>query len=169
MVKHAQVHGCATPDLYTDRFNQHKFTDVHLKDHYHPTMTKNNCKRLLMDNDRSHHSKKARKWMLENGVNFSESPPPPCHHERCRCEIPVGFWFPAYAPEVSPAELYNNYVQQELDKATQRLGHPGSIVFLKSRVRRIVNKTPKSYFKTLMVGMPKRVKKMYGARGKYFK
>ena len=51
---------------------------------------------------------------------------------------------------------------------TQRLGHPRSIKILKSRVRQIVKKTPKSYFKKLMAGMPKRVKKMYDARGKYF-
>ena len=162
-------HGAAIPDLYTDRFNQHKFTDVHLKNHYHPAMVKNNCRRLLMDNDRSHHSKKALKWMNENGVNYSAPPPPPCHLQRCRCEPPEGFWFPAYAPEVSPAELYNNYIQQELDKATQRLGHPGSIEILKSRVKRIVRGTPKSYFKKLMEGMPKRVKKLYDARGMHFK
>ena len=70
-------------------------------------------------------------------------------------------WFPAYAPEVSPAEFYNNYVQSELDKLAQRLGHPSGLRNLKMRVKQVVRRTPKSYFKNLMASMPARVKKMY--------
>jgi hypothetical protein len=127
------------------------------------------CKRLLMDNDRSHHSKKALKWLEKNNIEYSAPPPPPCHKQRCRCQPPASFWYPAYAPEVSPAELYNNYIQQELDRMTQRLGHPSSLKILKSRVGQIVKKTPESYFKNLMSGMPKRVKKMFDSGGKHFK
>ena len=118
-----------------------------------------------MDNDRSHHAKKCVKWMEENNIIFSARPPPPCGHKRCSCDPPDGWWFPALAPEGSPAELYNNYIQQELDKLTQRLGHPSSLSILKTRVRLIVRKTPKSYFQKLMAGMPKRVREMYKANG----
>ena len=79
-------------------------------------MEKFNCTRLLMNNDGSHHAKSCVKWMAENDVNFSVAPPIPCGLKRFRCIPPEGWWIPAYAPEVSPAELYNNYVQQELDK-----------------------------------------------------
>lgn len=157
--------GAAKLDLYTDRFNQNKFKDVHLEKQYHPAMRKFKCNRLLMDNDRSHHAKKVIEWFEENDIYYSGSPPPPCGRKRCRCEPPDGLWFPAYAPEVSPAELYNNYVQQELDKLSQRLGHPSGLKNLKQRVQQIVRKTPKSYFKKLMAGMPARVKKMYIANG----
>jgi hypothetical protein len=122
-----------------------------------------------MDNDRSHHSKKAVKWLKDNNIEFSAPPPPPCHHKVCRCDQPEGLLYPAYAPEVSPAELYNNYMQQELDKMTQRLGHPGSIGILKGRVRQIVKKTSKSYFKKLRSGVSARVNRMYEAKGKHFK
>ena len=122
-----------------------------------------------MDNDKSHHAKKCANFLRGKNIEFSAPPPPPCHRQRCRCEPPSGLWFPAYAPEVSPAELYNNYVQQELDKMTQRLGHPKTLKILKSRVKKIVKETPRSYFKNLMASMPKRVKRMYDARGKYFK
>ena len=130
-------------------------------------MTKFNCKRLMMDNDKSHHAKIAVASMVENNVEYSLPPPPPCHNQRCRCKPPDDFWFPAYSPDLAPAELYNNYVQQELDKMTQRLGHPATIQRLKSRVKQIVTKTPKSYFKNLMAGMPARVQRVYEARGKY--
>ena len=158
-------YGTAGVDLYTDSFNQKKFLDVHLKKKYIPAMSKFKCKRLLMDNDRSHHAKKCVKWMKDNGVNFSAKPPPPCGNKRCRCETPEGWWFPAYAPEVSPAELYNNYIQQELDKLAQRCGHPKSLKNLEQRVRRVVKKTPSLYFENLMAGMPERVKEMYYANG----
>ena len=161
--------GAATVDLYTDTFNSKKFKKIHLTDHYIPAMEKFQCSRLMMDNDKSHHAKICLKLLREKDVEFSAAPPPPCHRQRCRCEPPSCFWFPAYAPEVSPAELYNNYVQQKLDEMTQRLGHPKSQAILKSRVRRIVKETPSSYFKNLMGSMPKRVKKLFEARGKYFK
>ena len=95
-----------------------------------------------------HHSKKARAWMENNNIEFSEAPPRPCWRQRRRCEAPVGFWFPAYAPEVSPAELYNNYVQQELDKMTQRLGFPSTLEILRSRVRKIARKPQSRTLKT---------------------
>ena len=157
--------GPALVDLYTDRFNQNKFLDVHLKKKYISAMKKYNCTRLIMDNDSSHHAKKCVKWMTENNVNFSSKPPPPCHNKRCRCEPPQGFWFPAYAPEVSPAELYNNYIQEQLDHLSQRSGFPTSLKNLKLRVQQIIRKTPKSYFENVMKSMPSRVKKMYKANG----
>lgn len=148
-----------------DKFNQKKFLNEHLKKKYLPAMSKYHCTRLLMDNDKSHHAKTCIKWMEENDVNFSAAPPKPCGNERCRCQPPNGWWFPAYAPEASPAELYNNYIQQELDKLVQRQGHPGSIGILKRRVRQIVEKTPTSYFERLMESMPRRVEKMYKDNG----
>ena len=157
--------GASSVDLYTDKFNQDKFLDVHLKKKYVPAMKKYDCRRLVMDNDSSHHAKKCNKWMIENDVIFSSKPPPPCHSQRCKCKPPQGFWFPAYAPEVSPAELYNNYIQQELDNFAQRQGYPKSIKNLKSRIHQIVRKTPKSYFKNLMASMPSRIRKMYKANG----
>lgn len=161
--------GAADVDLYTDKFNQKKFLDVHLKKKYVPAMQKFNCTRLLMDNDGSHHAKTCVKWMMENSVNFSAAPPRPCGLKKCRCKPPEGWWFPAYAPEVSPAELYNNYIQEELDKFTEKNGHPNSTEILRRRVRQIVRKTSASYFKSLMEGMPGRVKQMFkdnGGRGK---
>ena len=118
-----------------------------------------------MDNDGSHHAKTCLKWLRENEINYSAKPPPPCGNKRCRCKPPDDFWFPTYSREVSPAELYNNYIQQELDKLTQRLGFPKGVDILNRRVRQIVKKTPKSYFKNLMAGMPTRVKEMYYANG----
>ena len=158
-------HGAASVDLYTDRFNQKKFLEVHLKKKYVPAMSRFNCTRIMMDNDRSHHANTCIKWMEEKGINYSAPPPPPCGNQVCRCEPPEGFWYPAYAPEVSPAELYNNYIQEELDKLSQRLGHPARLEILKRRVHQIIRKTPTSYFKNLMKGMPKRVKEMYKANG----
>lgn len=105
------------------------------------------------------------KWLRENNIDFSAKPPPPCWRKRCVCKPPEGWWFPAYAPEVSPAELYNNYIQEELDHMTERLGHSASVKNLKSRVHQIIRKTPASYFENLMKGMPKRVKEMYQASG----
>ena len=157
--------GAAPADLYSDRFNQKKFLDVHLKKQYVPAMSKFNCTRLMMDNDRSHHAKTCIKWLEKKGINYSAQPPPPCGKQRCRCKPPEGFWFPAYAPEVSPAELYNNYIQQELDKLSQRLGHPARLEILKRRVHQIIRKTPQSYFENLMAGMPRRVMEMYKANG----
>lgn len=144
---------------------KNKFLNEHLKKKYIPAMKKYKCTRLIMDNDGSHHSKICVKYLNENNVLFSSKPPPPCWRERCRCKPPEGFWFPAYAPEVSPAELYNNYIQQELDNMAQRRGHPSSIENLKQRVHQIVRKTPKSYFKDLMASMPRRVQEMYKANG----
>ena len=81
---------------------------------------------------------------------------------------PDGLWFPAYAVEVSRAELFNNQVQQQLDKMTHRLGHPSSLRILKLRVGQVVRKTQKSYFKNPAAGMPERDRKTYKAGGKYF-
>lgn len=64
-----------------------------------------------------------------------------------------------YMHQKYPCELYNNYIQQELDNFAQRQGYPKSIKNLKSRIHRIVRKTPKSYFKNVMAGMPGRIRK----------
>ena len=157
--------GAATADLYTDKFNQKKFLNVHLKNKYVPAMKKYGCKRILMDNDSSHHAKTCVTWMERNSIIFSSKPPPPCGNKRCFCKPPQGFWFPAYAPEVSPAELYNNYIQQELDNYAQRNGYPSTLKILKSRIHQIIRKTPKSYFSNLMTSMPQRIKKMYRVCG----
>ena len=138
--------GPAKAYLYTDKFNQKKFLNEHLKKKYVLAVRKYVCKRILMDNDSSHHAKTCVNRMRRNNVVFSSKPPPPCGRKRCVCEPPQGFWFPAYAPEVSPAELYKNYIQQELDNYAQRNGYPTSIKNLKSRIHQSIRKTPESYF-----------------------
>ncbi len=82
--------------------------------------------------------------------------------------MPDGFWYAAYLPECSPAELYNNCAQEKLDNLAETAGFPRTHAILKRRTRRIVAETPKSYFKKLFAGMTRRVQALVDAREGYF-
>lgn len=160
--------GIAPIHFFTGKLNQNLFVDTLLEKKYKPTFKKHRCKNLLQDNDSAHTSNKAKKYLEDTFPNYTEAPPRPCHKKRCRCEAPEGEWFPAYLPECQPAEFINQYLQQELDKDTERLGPPANLEVVKRRVRKIAAKMPRSYFKNLFSSMPKRVAALLEAKGGFF-
>jgi len=158
-------HGVSPVHLYRGRFNAEVFA-IHITDVYAPDMARHDdITTLMMDNDPSHHSRRAVTTCAEVGILKCNSPPPPCWRMTCTCPLPEWPWFPAYCPALSPLEIHFNDLQQRLDNLSERLGQVKKLADLERRVRKVHKETSAVYVRKLYESMAARCQSMFDNNG----
>ncbi len=161
--------GYADIHCYRTRFNAGVFVG-YINDVYVPAMRRDGAKVLMMDNDRSHHSRAATAACAAAGITKCNPPPPPCWKAVCDCPFPAWPWFPAYCAQLSPQEIYFNHLKQNLDYLSERRGRVSQLDDLERRVRLVHGRSTAEYREKLYASMPARCASMYendGARCTY--
>ena len=122
-----------------EKINSDKHTDV-TKTHVIPTMKKLKLKHLLQDRAPIHRSKKSRKFLQKNQVNY--------------------IWLPACSPDLNPIENVWSLIKSKLDKeaifTTKELG---------KRIQFHWRKLKPDYLKKLARSMPKRLAHVIKLKG----
>ena len=124
--------------------------------------------------------------------NWFKTPDPPCRHEvgtrdivvkgsakrrehvrtikvyenmqRCHCQWEQGV-LAAKSPDLNLAENFFNEVQSRLRKMGISIGWPKNREELVSRIKKIANEIPKSWYKAAFLGLPARWEKVIERKG----